>query len=98
MSSIKADRWRRVSVLAGLAGAGQGQAGGADVLAAVPGRYGSMPLARERGQERRCLAARRTDSQVYVLQRPLERELRGIVLPVHLVELGAGDRRIQWAV
>jgi hypothetical protein len=76
---------------------GQGQAGGADVLAAVPGGHGGMPLARQRGQHRRHLTARGTDHQVDVLQRPLQRELRGEVATVHLVELGVGERRVERA-
>src|SRR5580658_2993307 len=75
--------------------AGQGQPGGADVLAAVPGGHGGMPLARERGQQRRRLVTRDADREVHVLQRPLQRELRGIITAVHLVELGVGDRRVQ---
>jgi hypothetical protein len=71
------------------------QAGGADILAAVPGGYGGMPLVGERGQEWRSVATRGTDHKVHILQRPLERELGCEVAPVHLVELGAGDRRVK---
>src|ERR1700733_11545758 len=77
--------------------AGQRQAGGADVLAAVPGVNGGMPLARERGQQRRRLVTRGADREVHVLQGPLQRELRGEVTPVHLVQLGIGNRRVQRA-
>src|SRR5580693_3140956 len=76
---------------------GQGQAGGADVLAAVPGGHGGMPLARQRVQQRQRLTACGVDHQVDVLQRPLQRELRGEVAAVHLVELGVGERRVQRA-
>ena len=38
------------AVLAGVVRGGQGEAGGADVLAAVPGGHSGMPLAGQRGQ------------------------------------------------
>src|ERR1700733_7267239 len=83
------------TVLAGVGWVGEGEAGGADVLAAVPGGHGGVPLARQRGQERRRLATRGTDREVNVLERPLQRELRGVVAAVHLVQLGVGQRGIQ---
>ncbi len=73
------------------------QTGGADVLAAVPGFHCGMPLARERRQQRRGVAARGVDREVDVFQRLLQRELGGEVTPVHLVELGVGERRVQRA-
>ena len=53
---------------------------------------------RERAQQRRGVTVGGADREVHVLQCPLERELRGIVLPVHLVELGVSDRRVRAAL
>src|ERR1700722_14925342 len=61
---------QRLSVLACPAWSGQGETRGADVLTAVPGGHGGMPLAGQRGQQRRRLAPHGADREVHILQRP----------------------------
>ena len=84
-------------VLARVARAAECQPGGTDILAAVSGGHGGVPLAGERGQQRRGVAARGADREVNVLQRPFEREFGREVTLIHLAELGVGDRGVQRA-
>jgi hypothetical protein len=49
----------------------QGQAGGADVLSAMPGVYGRVPSAGQRCQQRQVRATRGAERQVRIFQRPL---------------------------
>jgi hypothetical protein len=50
----------------------QGQAGGTDVLSAMPGVYGHVPSAGQRRQQRQVRATRDAERQVRIFQRPLQ--------------------------
>ena len=75
----------------------QGQAGGADVLAAVPGGHGGMPLARQRGQHRRRLVPAALIARSTSFSAHSSGNSAAIITAVHLVELGVGDRRVERA-
>src|SRR5208337_1518111 len=81
----------------GLVAVVQGQACGADVLPPVTGIHGRVPLPGQGGQQRQRAAVRGLDRQVHVLERPLQRELRRVVAPLDLVQLGVRDGRVQRA-
>jgi hypothetical protein len=54
-----------------------------------------VPLAGQGRQQRQVRVASSAERKIDVLQRPLQREVRRIVAPVYLVELGIGDRRVR---
>jgi hypothetical protein len=62
---------------------------------AMAGIYGRVESAGRRCQQRQVRATRGAERQVRIFQRPFQGELRRIVAPVRLVELGIGDRRVQ---
>src|SRR5580698_1404233 len=86
------------SVSAGIrTGGAQCQPRDADILPAVAGVDGGTPLTGQRGQHGQRAGACRSDRQVDVLERPLQREFGCEVTASHLVQLRVGDGGVERA-